>query len=1754
MKVFKRFVNSILTVSLCLLVVVFLGEKIMLNAYTGLGDIRFEWEREIYQDVNLRHTMSYNQNKDQKTYTVDFNPKTAALKPIVTTGPGTVLYGNTMSSLINHYESQGEHVVFGFNGDGYDTSNSIPLGIGINNGILLNSANSGRLGWGLTSSGELKYGSTNLTMNFSVAGGSPINLAFVNKERKVDTNGVYFLTEDFYPTTDSTSAGVEVVLTVDAGQDGLRIGTPHKVTVESVKIVSSNTSKNKTAIGKGKAVLATHTNSPHYNTLKNLSAGQKITVNVNDNVNDGINWAEMNVGMGIFHLLLDNGVEQNLINTNKDVHPRTVMGVRADGSIVMMQNDGRQVGWAAGFTYKETVDYLRDEFNCVTVFNFDGGGSSTTAATLPGDEKATVLNRPSDGRERSNANAFLLVATTNPVAGNPAEKLHIYPSLKDNNANKGIILENGKLSFNVRATDRNYYPALFNGTVSYSVEGDIGSITTNGVFTAKSGSGTGKVIASHGDLEASFEIEVTNSITSVERDFTIISVAPGATTNLEFRALKDGIPIIMSNESLTFELNPTSLGTISSSGTFKATDDQGTGNLKVTYKTFSLTIPVEVGRMPHMILDFEKDIFASGWTQRYVNPGNGGSGNISINTDENFVKHGDGSLRIDYDFATKPLSGTVSLEIGETGNTVLEGQPTAISSWVYGDGNGGWYRVQLTGGLYAGDTQITWVGWKYIETEIPSNALWPITVQYPVRFLGTQARANNKSGTVYVDSVRAIYGFKNDDNVAPVINNIVSPTNGFVTSDRQQVISFSASDANTGINRARTQMYINGELVDNLQQVVNPDGSVNITYNPSALSQLSLGKQNIKVRVEDNFGNKAFKEWSFTVTTSSLNLSAELPTKTSLLAGEVFNYKINAENVDSFTNMEVSLLYNKDSVEFSSVNVADGVTLVSQVNDFNLGKITLILSGMNQTGSNTLDLLDVMFQVKNKVSGSSGIYVEDARVTASGSTYGITLPSYDVSLSNHYKIEVLGITSGSPSVITVTENGLPVTGVKVLLKHGTTTDSSLPLTDVNGKITTSVLTNLPIGTNVTLTAFKDDFNSDDLKVTILGTTGLVTMRDGASIRLKTEQSGQGLRFVGSLAAGLNASEHGFYLVYGKTNISELVSAINNQNGDLIINGKKVFHVVIPSVTNANEFSVVLTGIPEAGYLDTLSVISYVVSNGVKQYAEAPVARSVLDVALKMHKENVGGQEIENIVEKSLSEARVFGLNAFGEYEVNVGLYETNSFNLKEEFIKDWNAKFKTTWTELEAAPFFLSAKTGLTDAIGANNDISTSNLYKFFNDQAYKDKWVWLLDFFINENTEASHLHPLRQAEALKGTGINTDGLWHANHLSYSIANFFNSKNETGGYSPINFTDSISYINLKNYNFKIFIDTNKYIIVKQGNTITIPSEVPLQAGYSFDYYMVDGQQVMAGDAFVVNNAVTFSKVFTANKYTIKYYDGTSEYTSLKREYTAETALFDLPSVTKPGYIFVGWYDNNEFSGSSVLNVSMGSTGDKIFYAKWEEVASDTYTITYELNGGSLFLGYQTRDEMSIAFLTDFYNYLVDKAVFTSSAISINDFIHGAGKLSGFDGVYNTYTANLRTLNDQGENPAGGFLNQTKYRRWMPLAQVINEYIGLVNKDQVGQFWSSNSTTINRLKPFFMKTALGQVGVSHEILARIPEEYKVVERISSYTSTSGNIILHDAVRRGYVFAGWYLNSDFSGLKVTEISAGSTGNRIYYAKWE
>ncbi len=71
--------------------------------------------------------------------------------------------------------------------------------------------------------------------------------------------------------------------------------------------------------------------------------------------------------------------------------------------------------------------------------------------------------------------------------------------------------------------------------------------------------------------------------------------------------------------------------------------------------------------------------------------------------------------------------------------------------------------------------------------------------------------------------------------------------------------------------------------------------------------------------------------------------------------------------------------------------------------------------------------------------------------------------------------------------------------------------------------------------------------------------------DGASIRTKTEESKQGLRFYAELND--EALEHGFYVAFGKASVEELKTALNDEVPKL--NGKVVHKTSVPGINNKN---------------------------------------------------------------------------------------------------------------------------------------------------------------------------------------------------------------------------------------------------------------------------------------------------------------------------------------------------------------------------------------------------------------------------------------------------------------------------------------------------------------------------------------------------------------------------------------------------------
>ena len=146
------------------------------------------------------------------------------------------------------------------------------------------------------------------------------------------------------------------------------------------------------------------------------------------------------------------------------------------------------------------------------------------------------------------------------------------------------------------------------------------------------------------------------------------------------------------------------------------------------------------------------------------------------------------------------------------------------------------------------------------------------------------------------------------------------------------------------------------------------------------------------------------------------------------------------------------------------------------------------------------------------------------------------------------------------------------------------------------------------------------------------------------------------------------------------------------------------------------------------------------------------------------------------------------------------------------------------------------------------------------------------------------------------------------------------------------------------------------IIVKTGSEFTAPASDGLTRpdGNTGSYFMwLDGNgNSYAPGASVPADVTELTVQWTAPTYTVTLNagDGTinngnvTEYT-----YGVGATLPTAGDMTYTGHTFVGWYDNENLTGSPVTAIGGAETGNKEYWAKWE---INQYTITFDTNGGS----------------------------------------------------------------------------------------------------------------------------------------------------------------------------------------------------------
>ena len=227
------------------------------------------------------------------------------------------------------------------------------------------------------------------------------------------------------------------------------------------------------------------------------------------------------------------------------------------------------------------------------------------------------------------------------------------------------------------------------------------------------------------------------------------------------------------------------------------------------------------------------------------------------------------------------------------------------------------------------------------------------------------------------------------------------------------------------------------------------------------------------------------------------------------------------------------------------------------------------------------------------------------------------------------------------------------------------------------------------------------------------------------------------------------------------------------------------------------------------------------------------------------------------------------------------------------------------------------------------------------------------------------------------------------------------------------------------------------------------------------------------------------------------------------------------SVYKEGYVFEGWYDNPEFTGSLVTTV----TKDMKLYAKYTE----KFNVELNLNDGT-YTEYQNITELSQAFknaMTDAFG-----EAFTNWSGSSRKILNLFVNSDEWDWILNAWAA-VNTNAYSGVNNADVIMNVYNNK-----AQSIDPYYISTEAYAFAQLSVSK----------VYSSALVSANYGDAAVQQVIWEYYLENLINKQNLTS-EYTLPTPTKEYYDFAGWYTNPEFTGEALTKVSSDS----ILYAKW-
>lgn len=343
-----------------------------------------------------------------------------------------------------------------------------------------------------------------------------------------------------------------------------------------------------------------------------------------------------------------------------------------------------------------------------------------------------------------------------------------------------------------------------------------------------------------------------------------------------------------------------------------------------------------------------------------------------------------------------------------------------------------------------------------------------------------------------------------------------------------------------------------------------------------------------------------------------------------------------------------------------------------------------------------------------------------------------------------------------------------------------------------------------------------------------------------------------------------------------------------------------------------------------------------------------------------------------------------------------------------------------------------------------------------------------------------------------------------------------------------------------------------------GATLPTPTKAHYKFGGWYEKSDFSGESVKT----ILTNEIgakTYYAKWIANTYkvTLNTQGGTiaDDKNITSYEYGTTVKLPTSKDITKADYYFNGWYDNAEFTGTPITEITIKEvpeTGNSmIFYAKWTENEPDKYMVTFEnADGTVLQSGDVEKDTMPVyAGATptkeqdDRYTYVFDK--WFPELTSVTGPATYKATYTSTSRVYRvTLNVNDGTIGENVTDYTYGTAvtlpvptkNGYKFEGWYDNAEFTGVAVTEISAAATGD------------KTYYAKWVAEQYTITFNTDGGAFVETPISSYIYGTTAT-----LPVPTKNGYKFEGWYDNAEFTGTALTEISDGAIGDKVFYAKW-